>query len=177
MCIFCSTRALEPQWYWYHFGFSWMDKTSFICQPHQYISSQFCSLSLSLFYSSYKHLNFLKGWLGFLYVLNGICHFGQNICAFTLITFISPLTYAISNTCKRLFVIVSSGSCMLYQFGSDNSCPVFFTAVIWFGNSITLLNGIGVSLTLGGVMFYNQAKLAKQNRTLPNTSCQNQIHK
>jgi len=72
-----------------------------------------------------------------LFWLNGVCHFGQNIAAFTFMTRVTPLTYTVFNTFKRIFVIVA--------------------AIIYFNNSIPFLNGVGIVLAIGGVVLYNKA--------------------
>jgi solute carrier family 35 protein E1 len=74
-----------------------------------------------------------------LFFLNGICHFGQNIAAFTFMTKVTPLTYTVFNTFKRTFVIIS--------------------AILYFGNSVGFLNSLGIALTTAGVALYNKAKL------------------
>jgi len=80
-----------------------------------------------------------RGWnLISMCLLNGVCHFGQNITAFTFMTNVTPLTYTVFNTFKRVFVIVSS--------------------ILYFGNSILPLNAVGIGLAVLGVAFYNKAK-------------------
>jgi len=73
-----------------------------------------------------------------LLLLNGVCHFGQNIAAFTLMTRVTPLTYTVFNTTKRLFVIICS--------------------ILYFGNNIPFLNALGIGMAIGGVVLYNKAK-------------------
>jgi len=73
-----------------------------------------------------------------LFWLNGMCHFAQNITAFTFMTKVSPLTYTVFNTSKRIFVILSS--------------------ILYFGNQVSFLNGVGISMAIGGVVLYNKAK-------------------
>lgn len=74
-----------------------------------------------------------------LLLLDGICHFGQNIAAFTFMTKVTPLTYTVFNTFKRTFVIIS--------------------AILYFGNSVNFFNALGIALTTAGVALYNKAKL------------------
>jgi len=81
---------------------------------------------------------YTNGGLWVLIWLNGICHFGQNIAAFTFMTMVTPLTYTVFNTFKRIFVIVA--------------------AIIYFNNKIPFLNGVGIVLAIGGVVLYNKAK-------------------
>jgi len=73
-----------------------------------------------------------------LFSLNGLCHFAQNIAAFTFMTRVTPLTYTVFNTFKRIFVILG--------------------AILYFGNSIPFFNGVGIILAIGGVALYNRAK-------------------
>jgi solute carrier family 35 protein E1 len=68
-----------------------------------------------------------------LYATNGFCHFMQNILAFFVLSLISPLTYAIANTFKRVFVIVAS--------------------IIYFQNRVALLNLLGVCIAIVYVLF------------------------
>eukprot|EP01097_Dermamoeba_algensis_P002984 TRINITY_DN2195_c0_g1_i1.p2 TRINITY_DN2195_c0_g1~~TRINITY_DN2195_c0_g1_i1.p2 ORF type:complete len:140 (-),score=26.91 TRINITY_DN2195_c0_g1_i1:56-475(-) len=71
-------------------------------------------------------------------VLNGTFHFLQVWLAFSAIKHISPITYSIANTFKRVFVIISS--------------------LVYFGNPISPLNGVGILLATGGILAYNKAK-------------------
>lgn len=73
-----------------------------------------------------------------LFLLDGLCHFGQNITAFTFMTKVTPLTYTVFNTTKRIVVIVSS--------------------ILYFRNPVPLLNGVGIAVALAGVALYNKAK-------------------
>jgi solute carrier family 35 protein E1 len=81
-----------------------------------------------------------------LYVVNGCCNFGQNIMAFIVLHSVTPLTYSVANTCKRVFVIVSS--------------------IIYFGNTVGPLNASGIVLAIGGVVLYNREKWL-QNKQKP----------
>jgi solute carrier family 35 protein E1 len=73
-----------------------------------------------------------------LYATNGFCHFMQNILAFFVLSLISPLTYAIANTFKRVFVIVAS--------------------IIYFQNRVKLLNLLGVCIAIVGAVMYSRAR-------------------
>ncbi|KAJ3081102.1 suppressor of loss of ypt1, partial [Quaeritorhiza haematococci] len=44
----------------------------------------------------------------FLFLLNGISHFAQNLLAFTILSMVSPVTYSIASLVKRIFVITAS---------------------------------------------------------------------
>jgi len=73
-----------------------------------------------------------------LFFFDGLCHFGQNITAFTFMTKVTPLTYTVFNTSKRIVVIVSS--------------------ILYFHNSVPFFNGLGIAIALSGVALYNKAK-------------------
>lgn len=75
-----------------------------------------------------------------LFFTNSLAHWVQNIMAFSVLSGVSPLTYSIMNTLKRLFVIAIS--------------------IVWFGNPITATNAIGICVAISGVMLYNRAKQA-----------------
>jgi multidrug transporter EmrE-like cation transporter len=77
--------------------------------------------------------------LSTLLLFDGLTQFGQNIAAFTFMTKVTPLTYTVFNTFKRTFVII--------------------TSILYFGNSVNILNVLGIALTTVGVGLYNKAKL------------------
>lgn len=68
-----------------------------------------------------------------LYLLSAFCHWLQNVLAFAVLAAVSPLTYAIANTVKRIVVIVAS--------------------ILYFHNQVSLLNGSGITLVLAYVPF------------------------
>jgi len=70
------------------------------------------------------------------FLFNGIFHFTQNILAFILLSMTSPVTYSVASLIKRVFVIV--------------------IAVVWFGNSTTLLQAVGIALTFLGLYLYDR---------------------
>jgi solute carrier family 35 protein E1 len=98
------------------------------------------------------------GQLTLEFIFNGIFHFGQNIVAFVLLSMVSPVTYSVASLIKRVFVIVF--------------------AIVWFGKSMTQIQGFGFALTFFGLYLYDrmsdadkadrQARLrqSRQNGTL-----------
>ncbi|CAF1228758.1 unnamed protein product [Adineta steineri] len=77
-------------------------------------------------------------------VIDGILHFLHNVVAFTMISLVSPLSYSIANSSKRIVVIG--------------------TSLIVLQNPVTFSNVVGMSLAAFGVMLYNKAKY-DQRRT------------
>ena len=73
-----------------------------------------------------------------LYILNGISFNCQSLLAFTLMSYISPVTYSVCNTLKRALLI--------------------WFSVIIFQNQVGYISAIGTFLVIFGVLFYNQAK-------------------
>lgn len=70
------------------------------------------------------------------FIFNGVCHFGQNILAFVLLSMVSPVTYSVASLIKRVFVIVM--------------------AIIWFRNPTTKLQAVGIALTFLGLYLYDR---------------------
>ena len=70
------------------------------------------------------------------FFFNGIFHFAQNILAFVLLSMVSPVTYSVASLIKRVFVIV--------------------IAIVWFGNSTTPLQAVGIALTFLGLYLYDR---------------------
>ena len=75
--------------------------------------------------------------IGFL-ILDGFLTFLQNLIAFTILSLVSPLTYSVCNSSKRIAIIVVS--------------------LITLKNPITIPNIFGMSFAVFGVMLYNKAK-------------------
>ncbi|KAI0161574.1 TPT-domain-containing protein [Xylariaceae sp. FL1272] len=78
------------------------------------------------------------GRLALEYLFNGTFHFGQNILAFVLLSMVSPVTYSVASLIKRVWIIV--------------------VAIIWFGNSTTPSQAVGIGLTIFGLYLYDRTK-------------------
>jgi solute carrier family 35 protein E1 len=79
------------------------------------------------------------------FIFNGIFHFGQNIIAFVLLSMVSPVTYSVASLIKRVFVILA--------------------AIIWFGNKTTIIQALGIALTMLGLYLYDRTSdAAKADR-------------
>lgn len=76
------------------------------------------------------------GRLALEYLFNGTFHFVQSLVAFTLLSMVSPVTYSVASLIKRVFVI-----CF---------------AILWFGNKITTIQGVGIALTFLGLYLYDR---------------------
>lgn len=71
-------------------------------------------------------------------LLDGLLNFLYNVLAFTMISCLTPLSYAIAGSTKRLVVIILS--------------------ILVLHNPVTKMNLFGISLALLGVLLYNQVK-------------------
>ncbi|XP_046386320.1 solute carrier family 35 member E1 homolog [Ischnura elegans] len=70
--------------------------------------------------------------------LDGVLNWFQNIVAFSVLSLVTPLTYAVASASKRLFVIAAS--------------------LILLQNPVTFTNIAGMALAIFGVLCYNKAK-------------------
>lgn len=73
-----------------------------------------------------------------LLALDGALNWVQNIVAFSVLSLVTPLTYAVCNASKRVFVIALS--------------------LFVLGNAVTPANVMGMSMAILGVLYYNKAK-------------------
>ncbi|CAD1477448.1 unnamed protein product [Heterotrigona itama] len=70
--------------------------------------------------------------------LDGVLNWFQNIIAFSVLSIVTPLTYAVASASKRIFVIA--------------------VTLLVLGNPVTWLNIFGMTLAILGVLYYNKAK-------------------
>lgn len=73
-----------------------------------------------------------------LLILDGVLNWLQNIIAFSVLSIVTPLTYAVASASKRIFVIA--------------------VTLFVLGNPVTWLNIFGMTMAIVGVLCYHKAK-------------------
>ncbi|KAI9184107.1 hypothetical protein H9P43_003160 [Blastocladiella emersonii ATCC 22665] len=73
-----------------------------------------------------------------LFLLNGLSHFSQALMSVSILARVSTVTYSIVSLLKRIVVIVA--------------------AILWFGDSVSGTQAVGVTLTFVGLWMYQRAK-------------------
>lgn len=70
-------------------------------------------------------------------LLAAACHCAYNLTSFLLLARVSPVTHAVANAMRRLFIIA--------------------VALLWFANPVTAANVTGTAIACAGVLLYAQA--------------------
>eukprot|EP00127_Corallochytrium_limacisporum_P003991 Clim_evm40s156 gene=Clim_evmTU40s156 len=81
-------------------------------------------------------------WVVMMLMINGFCNFGQSMMAFSVLSVVSPVTYAVCNTTKRVVVITS--------------------AMIIFQNVSSWINVLGMATAIFGIFLYNREKIKQR---------------
>jgi solute carrier family 35 protein E1 len=69
----------------------------------------------------------------------GFCNFGQSLASFSVLFLVSPVSYSVANTTKRIVIII--------------------TSIFHFQNAVKPANAFGMFLAVFGVALYNRIKL------------------
>ncbi|RQM10387.1 hypothetical protein B5M09_005380 [Aphanomyces astaci] len=104
--------------------------------PDQYESAMFFIYSHEI-----RNVIFLPRIPYTLIFVCSICQFVSSLASILLLGHVAELTYSIMSTLKRVVIVVS--------------------AVVYFGNAMTLTSGVGMAVALGGVGMYQHAKLTQ----------------
>ena len=90
----------------------------------------------SIFFSSFQVQSI--GYLLVLLPFSGFLSFLQNIAAFSMLSAVSPVSYSVASSTKRIVIITVS--------------------LVLLRNPITMMNAFGMGLALCGVLLYNKVK-------------------
>jgi solute carrier family 35 protein E2 len=85
----------------------------------------------------------------FIFLLNGICFHCQSLLAFTVMSYISPVTHSVCNTLKRALLI--------------------WLSVFLFKNKVGWISAFGTIFVIAGVLCYIQAKNIDKNHQTANS--------
>jgi hypothetical protein len=137
MSICCCGLQLVPLCCYFLVGFSgnlwisllrWLEISLTVTSFLLMVSVTLCTESIIIFPFVIFDLFILQMFKFFL--------IRQSLVAFRVLSLVSPLTYSIANTCKRIFVIVSS--------------------ILYFGNKVTPMNAIGIFFLLSFTVSLSQ---------------------